>query len=40
VRIDPPAPAHADGEVFAPQIQSLDYRIWPARLQVMVPYSF
>ncbi len=37
VRIDPPAPAHADGEVFAPAIQALEYRIWPARLRVLVP---
>src|SRR4051812_36450661 len=33
VRIAPPAPAHADGEVFAPAIQELDYRIWRARLR-------
>jgi diacylglycerol kinase family enzyme len=37
VRIDPPAPAHADGEVFAPAIADLEYRIWPARLQVLAP---
>jgi diacylglycerol kinase (ATP) len=37
VRIDPPAPAHADGEVFAPEITALEYRIWPARLRVLVP---
>jgi diacylglycerol kinase (ATP) len=36
-RIDPPAPAHADGEVFAPAIDSLEYRILPARLRVLVP---
>jgi diacylglycerol kinase (ATP) len=37
VRIDPPAPAHADGEVFAPEIRALEYRICPARLRVLVP---
>jgi diacylglycerol kinase (ATP) len=37
VRIDPPAPAHADGEVFATAIGELEYRILPARLQVLVP---
>jgi diacylglycerol kinase (ATP) len=37
VQIDPPAPAHADGEVFAPAIEALEYRLWPARLQVLVP---
>jgi diacylglycerol kinase (ATP) len=36
-RIDPPAPAHADGEVFAPAIDTLEYRVLPARLQVLVP---
>ena len=37
VQIDPPAPAHADGEVFAPAIRALEYQIWPARLRVLVP---
>jgi diacylglycerol kinase (ATP) len=37
VRIDGPAPAHADGEVFAPAIGALEYRILPARLQMLVP---
>jgi diacylglycerol kinase family enzyme len=37
VRIDPPAPAHADGEVFAPAIGALEYKIWPGRLEVLVP---
>jgi diacylglycerol kinase (ATP) len=37
LQMDPPAPAHADGEVFAPAIAALEYRIWPARLQVLVP---
>ena len=36
VRIDPAAPAHADGEVFAPAIQELEYRILPKRLEVLV----
>jgi diacylglycerol kinase (ATP) len=34
---DSPAPAHADGEVFAPAIQELAYRVLPGRLQVLVP---
>ncbi|HJZ48559.1 MAG TPA: diacylglycerol kinase family protein, partial [Roseiflexaceae bacterium] len=37
VRIDPSAPAHADGEVFAPAIEELEYQVLPARLQVLVP---
>lgn len=37
VQIDPLAPAHADGEVFAPTIGALEYRILPARLHVLVP---
>lgn len=36
VRIDRPAPAHADGEVFAPAIQELEYKVWPGRLQILV----
>jgi diacylglycerol kinase (ATP) len=35
VRIDRPAPAHADGEVFAPAIQDLECRILPKRLEVL-----
>jgi diacylglycerol kinase (ATP) len=35
VRVEQPAPAHADGEVFAPVIQELEYRILPKRLQVI-----
>ena len=38
-RIDPPAPTHADGEVFAHEIRELEYRVLPARLQVLVPSS-
>lgn len=38
VRIDPPAPAHADGEIFASAIEALEYRILPQRLQVLTPY--
>ncbi len=37
VRIDSAAPAHADGEVFAPAIKALEYRILPAFLRVLVP---
>jgi diacylglycerol kinase (ATP) len=37
VSVEPPAPAHADGEVFAPAIGELAYKIWPARLPVLVP---
>jgi diacylglycerol kinase family enzyme len=37
VRVDPPAPAHADGEVFTPAIQELEYRVLPGHLQVLVP---
>jgi YegS/Rv2252/BmrU family lipid kinase len=36
VRLEQPAPAHADGEVFAPAIQELEYRILPKRLAVLV----
>jgi YegS/Rv2252/BmrU family lipid kinase len=35
-RIDPPAPAHADGEIAWPAARELEYRVWPGRLQVLV----
>jgi diacylglycerol kinase (ATP) len=34
-RIDPPAPAHADGEIFAPAARELEYRVWPGRLLIL-----
>jgi diacylglycerol kinase (ATP) len=36
VRIDPFAPAHADGEIFAPEARELEYRLWPGRLRILV----
>ena len=36
VSIDTPAPAHADGEIFAPEARELEYRIWPGRLHVLM----
>jgi diacylglycerol kinase (ATP) len=36
VQIDQPAPAHADGEIFAPEARELEYRVWPGRLQILV----
>jgi len=36
VEIDRPAPAHADGEIFAPEVRKLEYRTWPGRLQMLV----
>jgi diacylglycerol kinase (ATP) len=36
VEIDRPAPAHADGEIFAPEARHLEYRTWPGRLQILV----
>jgi diacylglycerol kinase (ATP) len=36
VQIDSPAPAHADGEVFAPEARELVYQVWPGRLHVLV----
>ena len=36
VSIDSPAPAHADGEIFAPAARDLEYRVWPGRLNVLI----
>ena len=35
VEIDRPAPAHADGEIFAPAARKLEYRTWPGRLKIL-----
>lgn len=37
VRSETPTPAHADGEVFAPGIQEVEFRILPGKLNVIVP---
>jgi diacylglycerol kinase (ATP) len=36
VQLEQPAPAHADGEIFAPATRELHYRTWPGRLQLLV----
>jgi diacylglycerol kinase (ATP) len=37
IHIDSPTPAHVDGEIFSRGIQDLEYRIYPGRLQILVP---
>jgi YegS/Rv2252/BmrU family lipid kinase len=37
VRSEQPTPAHADGEIFDPAIRELEYRVFPARLPVLLP---
>ena len=37
VHLDQPSPAHADGEIFSAGITDLEYRIFPGRLQMLVP---
>ncbi len=37
IHVDSPTPAHVDGEIFSRGIQDLDYRIYPGRLQILVP---
>jgi diacylglycerol kinase (ATP) len=36
IHIEGPAPAHTDGEIFSEGIQDLEYRIFPARLQILI----
>ncbi|MDH5507497.1 MAG: diacylglycerol kinase family lipid kinase [Anaerolineae bacterium] len=36
VEVEPATPAHADGEVFDPAIRSLEYRILPERLPMLL----
>jgi YegS/Rv2252/BmrU family lipid kinase len=37
IHMDRPAPAHIDGEIFSTEVQDLKYRIFPDRLQVLLP---
>ncbi len=36
IHIDGPAPAHTDGEIFSENIQDLEYRIFPERLNILL----
>ncbi len=36
VHIEPGSPAHADGELFAKDIQDLEYRIYPQKLPILL----
>lgn len=37
IHLETPSPAHTDGELFTGGIQDLEYRIFPGRLQVLLP---
>jgi diacylglycerol kinase (ATP) len=37
IHVEQPTPAHVDGEIFSRGIQDLEYRIYPERLQILVP---
>jgi diacylglycerol kinase family enzyme len=37
IHVDTPTPAHVDGEIFSEAIQDLEYRIYPQRLQILMP---
>jgi YegS/Rv2252/BmrU family lipid kinase len=37
IHLDRPSYAHTDGELFPEQVQSLEYQIFPARLNILVP---
>lgn len=37
IHIEGPAPAHTDGEIFSTAIQDLEYRIFPGRLNILMP---
>ncbi|MGB8213767.1 MAG: diacylglycerol kinase family protein [Anaerolineales bacterium] len=37
IHVDSPTPAHIDGEIFSESIQDLEYRIYPGRLQILMP---
>jgi diacylglycerol kinase family enzyme len=37
IHVERPAPAHTDGEIISTGIQDLEYRIFPNRLQILLP---
>lgn len=37
IELDKPSPAHTDGELFAEQVRSLKYDIFPKKLQILLP---
>ncbi len=37
IQLDRPSYAHTDGELFPEQVQSLEYQIFPAKLNILVP---
>jgi len=37
IHVDSPTPAHVDGEIFSEAIQDLEYRVYPQRLQILMP---
>lgn len=37
IELDKPSPAHTDGELFAEQVRSLKYEIFPKKLQILLP---
>jgi diacylglycerol kinase (ATP) len=37
IHLDRPTPAHTDGEIFSTDKQDFDYRIFPQKLQVIIP---
>jgi len=37
VKLQPPSPAHSDGELFPEEIENLEYSILPAMIDILVP---
>jgi diacylglycerol kinase (ATP) len=37
IHVETPTPAHTDGEIFSTGIQDLEYRLFPERLQILLP---
>jgi diacylglycerol kinase (ATP) len=37
IELDKPSPAHTDGELFPEQVKSLQYEIYPKKLQILLP---
>ncbi len=37
VRLQPPSPAHSDGDLFPAEVESLEYKILPGMIDILVP---
>ncbi|MFC2065023.1 hypothetical protein ACFLXB_08000 [Chloroflexota bacterium] len=37
IKVDKPTPAHTDGEIFSTDLKEFEYKIFPKKLQIILP---